>query len=110
MTGSMSVSIWDYMGVLGPDAINGTFEAMGAFFILLSVRKLYRDKRVRGVSWVHAGFFATWGYWNLYYYPYLDQWLSFWGGVGIVLANSIWLGQLIYYTIRERRMTWQKIR
>ena len=51
------------------------------------------------MSWLHAGFFAAWGYWNLYYYyPSLDQWWSFWGGVGVVTMNTIWLGQLIYYS------------
>jgi hypothetical protein len=84
-----------------PDLINGTFESIGAFFILLSVIKLYRDKKVRGVSWVHVGFFATWGYWNLYYYPHLNQWFSFFGGLGIVVTNSIWLCQLIYYSKKE---------
>jgi len=86
-----------------PDLINGLFEFSGAYFISLSIKKLYNDKCVRGVSWIHAGFFAAWGYWNLYYYPHLNQWLSFLGGCAIVIANSIWLGQLIYYTDTERR-------
>ncbi len=85
------------------DMVNGLFEALGAPFIFLSILKLHRDKQVCGVSWLHAGFFATWGYWNLYYYPHLGQWCSFAGGVFIVLANSIWLGQLIYYSVRSRQ-------
>jgi hypothetical protein len=79
------------------DIFNGSFELLGAPFIFLSVIKLYKDKIVAGVSWLHAGFFATWGYWNLYYYPHLDQWASFAGGVLIVIINTIWLCQLIYY-------------
>ena len=86
-----------------PDLINGTFESCGAFFILLSVIKLHREKVVRGVSWLHTSFFAVWGYWNLYYYPSLDQWFSFWGGMGITLTNSIWVGQLLYYTYQENK-------
>lgn len=31
-----------------PDIINGTFESTGGFFILLSVVKLSRDKKVQG--------------------------------------------------------------
>lgn len=80
-----------------PDFINGAFETAGGFFILLSVIKLHREKMVRGVSWLHAGFFATWGYWNLFFYPHLDQWLSFWGGLFLVAVNTWWLGQLVYY-------------
>jgi hypothetical protein len=79
------------------DIVNGIFESLGGFFIMFSVVKLYRDKQVRGVSWVHAGFFSSWGYWNLYYYPHLDQWFSFWGGVLLVSINTFWLGQLLYY-------------
>jgi len=85
------------------DLINGGFELAGGAFITLSVVKLWREKRVRGVSYVHAAFFSSWGFWNLYYYPSLDQWASFVGGVGIVTMNTIWLAQLIYYTWRERR-------
>lgn len=88
--------------MITPDLINGTFESLGAFFILQSVIKLHRDKVVRGVSWLHSGFFAAWGYWNLFYYPHLDQWFSFVGGVGIVAANTFWLGQIIYYTRKEK--------
>lgn len=84
-----------------PDIINGAFELLGSFFILTSIVKIYKDKQVRGVSWIHAGFFSAWGYWNLFYYPYLSQWFSFLGGCGIVATNTFWLGQLIYYTTKE---------
>lgn len=87
-----------------PDLINGTYEAIGGAFIALSIRKLHREKLVKGVSWIHVGFFASWGYWNLFYYPHLGQWLSFVGGVGIVTTNTIWLAQMIYYIRRERRL------
>lgn len=81
-----------------PDVINGAFECLGAPFIVLSILRLARDKRVAGVSWLHAAFFAAWGYWNLFYYPHLGQWFSFAGAVLIVIANSAWLAQLIWYT------------
>jgi len=83
-----------------PDLINGLFELCGGFFILFSVVKLYRDKIVKGVSWVHVAFFSSWGFWNLFYYPHLDQWLSFYGGLWIVTVNCIWLGQIAYYSLR----------
>lgn len=80
------------------DLINGGFEFLGAPFILLSVIKLYRQKQVKGISWVHVGFFTVWGWWNLVYYPALGQWVSFAGGIAIVIVNTIWMGQLIYYS------------
>jgi len=84
------------------DLINGAFEALGSLFILMSIVKLHREKQVRGVSWPHVGFFSAWGLWNLVYYPSLDQWLSFLGGSLLVLANAVWLGQILYYRQRER--------
>ena len=87
---------------MGPDLFNGVFEFCGAGFILLSVARLYREKVVRGVSWVHVAFFSAWGFWNLFYYPHLGQWISFAGGIGIVGTNTFWLCQLLYYSRKEQ--------
>lgn len=85
------------------DVINGSLELIGGLFILLSIRKLYQDKQVRGVSWVHVLFFAFWGFWNLFYYPHLGQWVSFFGTIVIVTTNTIWVGMLFYYSWLERK-------
>lgn len=87
-----------------PDIVNGLFEGSGGIFIAVSVRKLYKQKIVRGVSAVPVGFFSAWGYWNLFYYPHLGQWASFSGGLGIVIVNTIWLCQIVYYLWREHHM------
>ncbi len=86
-----------------PDLINGTFEVLGGLAIGLSVHALHRAKVVRGVSWPHVAFFTSWGLWNLWFYPSLDQWFSFAGGVFLVAINAIWLGQILYYTRKERK-------
>ncbi len=83
------------------DLVNSLFEFCGAPFILVSVFKLHKDKVVKGVSWVHVLFFTLWGFWNLYYYPFLGQWLSFYGGIAIVSANAIWVGLLMYYSFKD---------
>lgn len=80
------------------DAINGLFESLGAVFILTSIVKLHREKMVRGVSWIHAAFFTTWGYFNLWFYFDVGLYMSWAGGIGVVIANTIWLGQLVYYS------------
>lgn len=85
------------------DLINGIFELCGGFFCMFSVKKLYKDKKVFGISWIHVIFFTSWGYWNLFYYPALGQWLSFAGGVLLVLVNTIYTVMLIYYN-RVNRM------
>jgi len=79
------------------DLINGFFELFSALLIFINVKKLYKDKQVRGVSWQVFIFFTLWGYWNLYYYPTLDQWLSFTGGVVITIANTAWIWLAIKY-------------
>lgn len=86
-----------------PDLINGTLEACGGFFIALSVVKLYRAKIVSGVSAIHVAFFSAWGFWNLFYYPHLGQWASFWGGGFLVAVNVVWLAQMVYYNVRHKR-------
>jgi len=85
-----------------PDLINGAFELFGGVAIFGHCRRLYRDKLVRGASWPATAFFQSWGLWNLFYYPHLDQWVSFTGGLLIVTANTVWLGMMLYYTRRER--------
>lgn len=79
------------------DAVNGIFEMAGAPFIFLSVLKLYKDKEVKGVSWAATAFFSSCGLWNLYFYPFMGAWLSFFGGLALVLVNLIWLAQIVYY-------------
>lgn len=84
-----------------PDLVNGLYEALGGLFIGRNIIRLHRDKMVRGVDVWATAFFTTWGMWNLYFYPSVDCWLSFAGGCLIVLANTIWVGQMIHYGRRE---------
>ena len=68
-----------------------------AFAIMPSILKLYRDKRVLGLHWFMIAFPTAWGFWNLYYYPWLGQYLSFWGGLAVVVVNVTYLSMLFYY-------------
>lgn len=80
------------------DHANALFELGGAFFVAwFSIRKLMRDREVKGVSWIHIAFFSAWGFWNLVYYPSLEQWWSFGAGLCLVVTNSIYAFLLIYY-------------
>lgn len=86
-----------------PDIINAVFEMVSGLLIWLSVAKLYRDKIVRGVHLAPIGWFLLWGFWNLFYYPHLNQWWSFFAGINVVAANGVWWVQMLYYLRRERR-------
>lgn len=79
------------------DIINGLFEFGGAIANFFNVLQIRKDKKVAGVHWSTYLFFSTWGLWNLFYYPSLDQWVSFTGGALIVTMNILWLAHAIYY-------------
>lgn len=87
-----------------PDLANGAFEMCGAAANLLNVFRLWRDRRLQGVHWAGTTYFTAWGLWNLYYYPALDQWFSFAGGLAIVLTNAVWLVSL-WIIVKKRKET-----
>lgn len=70
--------------------------------VLCNIYALNRDRQVRGVQISPTLFFFIWGIWNLYYYPHLNQWFSFLGGIAIVVTNGIWCAQAFYYTYDRR--------
>ena len=84
------------------DLSNATFEGIGSLFILKSVKRLYRDKLVRGIAWQQVGFWSAWGWWNLYYYWAINSPLSWRAGVLCTSVNTIYLSLLIYYTRQEK--------
>lgn len=79
------------------DLINGLFEAGGAVAISASILRLLQDKKVKGVSMLHFGFFWVWGAFNIYFYPANNLWWSYAGGVSVLIMNSVYLYFLIKY-------------
>jgi uncharacterized membrane protein YfcA len=79
------------------DAINAAFELGGGIAIFAHCFALLRDREASGVSPVGVVFFTAWGYWNLFYYPQLEQWLSFFGGLLIVAGNTTWVVLLLRF-------------
>lgn len=86
-----------------PDLINSMFEFASGILLLNNCRILFKDKKVREVSIFTTAVFAMWGYWNLYYYPHLNQMLSFCAGLLVVAANTLWVILAVYYTRKERK-------
>ena len=79
------------------DIVNGLFELVGSILVWTNVYKLHKDKKISGIFWPVTAFFATWGFWNLYYYPSLGQMWSFYGGLILVVGNTIWVIMAVYY-------------
>jgi len=82
------------------DLVNGGFEFVSSAFLWNNVRVLVKDKEVRGYSIVTVVVFSLWGFWNLYYYPFLHQTLSFVAGISVVAANTVWVVLAYYYKHR----------
>lgn len=80
-----------------PDVINGVFEMGGGLMVGMNCWRIYRDKKILGMSTAPTAFFMLWGYWNLYFYPAVNAWMSFVGGAVLVVMNTIYMGQLVYY-------------
>lgn len=85
------------------DNINGLFELLGGVFVMLHCLRLYKDKKVKGISLVAIAYFALWGIWNIYYYPFLEQWASLIGSLFIVTMNTLWISMMVYYIMKERQ-------
>jgi hypothetical protein len=83
--------------MLTPDIINGSFEIGMTLTISRSVYRLYKEKRVKGWSSWAVLWPTAWGFWNLYYYPHLNQPFSFIGGLFVVTVNSTWLALAFKY-------------
>lgn len=86
-----------------PDQINGTFEFVGGTLVWLSIFKLLRDKEVKGASIIPILFFNTWGWWNIIYYPGLEQWWSLWGAIWLSISTTIQTGLMYYFNRKNRR-------
>lgn len=78
------------------DLFNGLFEALGAVFLALNIRALWRDREIKGVHWAPTIFFTSWSTFNLWFYPSQGLWWSFAGGCTIAVSNTIWLVSLFY--------------
>lgn len=79
------------------DIINSLFEFIGAGTFILNIRTILRDKSVKGVSWGFVVFFTIWNAWDLFYYPSLNQYISFIASFFMLAANLIWIGLAIKY-------------
>ncbi|MBL4774469.1 MAG: hypothetical protein JKY87_00210 [Mariprofundus sp.] len=73
------------------DKINALFEFCGFLAVLPSIVAAHKSKQIVGVSLVTPLFFAAWGYWNILFYPHLDQVWSAYAAVLLAVANSYWL-------------------
>jgi ABC-type transport system involved in cytochrome c biogenesis permease subunit len=82
---------------LTPDQVNGLFELTGAILTARSAAALWASKGYAGITLPAVLFFTSWGGWNLFYYPHLNQMFSLVGGAALFTANVCWLSLMLYY-------------
>lgn len=90
------------------DIGNGLFELGGAYFTWRNYFQLRKDRELKGIWWPLIAFMTAWGFWNLIYYPSLDQWFSFAGGVVLVGGNAMWviLALKLKHLQPKKRLVW----
>lgn len=82
-----------------PDMVNSSFVFISGALLSLNIRRIWQDKKVKGVSPWPVAFFFAWGGWDFYYYPHLDQWYSLTASVVATLFNGAWL--VLWYKYRN---------
>ena len=83
------------------DLVNGLFESGGAFLTWINVYKICKDKETKGVFYPVWIFMSLWGLWNLYYYPSVGHYISFYAGIVLVLGNIFWVILAFIYNRRR---------
>jgi hypothetical protein len=80
-----------------PDTINALFETSGALMTWANVYRVWKDRGYAGVYLPAIVVFGSWGFWNLYYYPHLQQPWSFVATLVMVSANCAWIALMLYF-------------
>lgn len=88
-----------------PDAINGLVELTGTAAVLLSLRRVVRNRKSEDVHPSHVAYGVAVNYWSVCYYWNLEQPISFWCGVVFCAAMTAWAATIAYYCSRETNMT-----
>ena len=83
------------------DITNGVFEFGGACLLWLNVRRLWRDRKLAGVSLVPTIWFNAWGAWNLVYYFAIHQYVSWVAGMGVFVVNTTWVALALWFTSKR---------
>jgi hypothetical protein len=70
------------------DAINCFFEIVGGLMLWLNVVEIMKSgRKLDFINLMIILFFVAWGLWDMVYYWSLNQWVSFWGILIMVLGD-----------------------
>ncbi len=73
------------------DLVNSGFELVGGILVWTNVRRLLRDREVRGVCYCVQAFFAAFGTWSAFFYASLAQHASLFAALVLASGNITWV-------------------
>lgn len=80
------------------DQVNAALELIPAAMVWNNVRRIRKDKEVKGISLKTTACFCLLGAWYINYYGQMNQpWSMAAQGV-FVLGNWLWFGHALYYS------------
>jgi|TARA_R110000824_G_scaffold66566_1_gene172669 FtsH-binding integral membrane protein len=80
------------------DQINSAFVLTAAFFYVLNLFKLIKDKEVKGISKISIGFFSLWNVWTLFFFIKISEyWWTIGAYVLVAILNVIYITLMIKY-------------
>lgn len=85
------------------DLVNSLFVVTAIVVNISSIRKLYLDKEVKGVSVLPQFYYLIWSFWHIYFYQVNKGFLSFLGEIGMAIVIGVWIIQWIYYKRRIKK-------
>jgi hypothetical protein len=83
--------------VITPDVINAVFEIVGSVATWGTFAAIRKDRGYAGTRIPLMAFFTSWGFWNLYFYSHLLQWLSLVASLGLTGGNVAVIAAMLYY-------------
>ena len=89
--------------MIKPDLINAMFMFTGSLLLWLNVVVLIKSKKYEGVSIIPHMFFMMWGFWNTYWFDYLQQPLSWYGSIAMLIPNLVWSIIALYYKFVSKK-------
>lgn len=92
--------------ILSNDFLNALFEFVGAIAVWMNIWVYAKDRSVKGVYWPMSIFYCLWGGFNLWYYPSLNQWFSFYAGILVFVGNFIWLIWVLFDIYKDRYISY----
>lgn len=80
-----------------PDLINAAFEVCGSVAVWCNFAAILKDKGYAGTRIPMMAFFTSWGFWNLFFYAHLLQWVSLYASLLLTGGNVAVVAAMLYY-------------